>query len=174
MKPPRRGFANPFLLFLYPDVTLVLVFNALVYSEFYAVTATISTLFQKTYPFLSETATGLCFLAIGGGMMVGGVVNGEVLDYEYRRIQRRMIARVEADPESTMRPEDVTKEENFPIELARLRLMPLLFGLYAVACIGYGWCLRAGVSIAGPLILQIISECASDREESEKSSRDHL
>ena len=157
-RPPHRGFANPLLLFLYPDVTLILLFNALVYAEFYAVTATISTLFQTTYPFLSETATGLCFLAIGGGMMFGGVANGELLDFEYRRAKRRILARIAADPECTLSPEDATKDENFPIEHARLRLMPPMFALYCAACIGYGWCLQAKVSIAGPLILQFISE----------------
>ncbi|KAH9858031.1 MFS general substrate transporter [Lenzites betulinus] len=155
-KPPRRAFANPFLLFTYPDVALLLFFNALVYSVFYGVTATISTLFQPIYPFLNETDTGLCFLAIGGGMLVGGVVTGEVLDKEYQRVKRRMIRQVEADPESKIRPEDVTKEEHFPIEYARLRLMPVFFAVYAAACIGYGWCLQAKVNIAGPLILQIV------------------
>ncbi|KAL7285431.1 hypothetical protein ACG7TL_000528 [Trametes sanguinea] len=155
-RPPRRGFANPFVLFTYVDVSLLLFFNALVYAVFYGVTATISTLFQPTYPFLNETDTGLCFLAIGGGMLVGGVVNGKILDHDYQRVKRKLIRQVEADPESKIRPEDVTKEENFPIEYARLRLVPLFFGLYVAACIGYGWCLQAGVNIAGPLILQIV------------------
>lgn len=158
-KPPRRGFANPLRLFTYPDVSLLLFFNALVYSVFYGVTATISTLFQPIYPFLSETDIGLCFLAIGGGMLVGGVVTGEVLDHEYKRIKRDMIRRAEADPEKKIRPEDVTQEAHFPIEYARLRLMPAFFAVYIAACIGYGWCLQAKVNIAGPLILQIISEC---------------
>ncbi|RPD67367.1 MFS general substrate transporter [Lentinus tigrinus ALCF2SS1-7] len=152
----RRGFANPLLLFLYPDVTILLLFNALIYAEFYAVTATISTLFQPTYPFLNETQTGLCFLAIGGGMMVGGIVNGELLDSEYQRVKRKAIRKLEQDPESKVKLEDVTKEANFPIEVARLRLMPVMFAIYVAACIGYGWCLDAGVNIAGPLILQII------------------
>nr|ANC28058.1 major facilitator superfamily [Polyporus umbellatus] len=156
VKPPKRTFANPLLLFLFPDVTLCLFFNALVYSEFYAVTATISTLFQSTYPFLTETDVGLCFLAIGGGMLFGGLVNGKVLDWEYQRVKRNMIQKLERDPENKMRPQDVTKEENFPIEYARLRLMPIVFVVYAAACIGYGWCLQSGVSIAGPLILQIL------------------
>ncbi|KAI0830472.1 MFS general substrate transporter [Trametes gibbosa] len=155
-KPPPRAFSNPFLLFTYPDVTLLLFFNALVYAVFYGVTATISTLFQPTYPFLTETDTGLCFLAIGGGMLVGGVVTGEMLDKEYQRVKRRMIRQATADPETKIRPEDVTKEEHFPIEYARLRLMPVFFALYVAACIGYGWCLQAGVNIAGPLILQIV------------------
>ncbi|CDO75510.1 hypothetical protein BN946_scf184935.g46 [Trametes cinnabarina] len=155
-RPPRRGFANPFVLFTYVDVSLLLFFNALVYSVFYGITATISTLFQPTYPFLNETDTGLCFLAVGGGMLIGGVVNGKILDHDYQRVKRNLIRRVEADPEAKIRPEDVTKDEYFPIEYARLRLMPLLFGIFVAACIGYGWCLQAGVNIAGPLILQIV------------------
>lgn len=39
--------------------------NGIIYSVFYGVTATISTLFEEAYPFLSETDIGLCFLAIG-------------------------------------------------------------------------------------------------------------
>ncbi|KAI0735015.1 MFS general substrate transporter [Earliella scabrosa] len=153
---PRRGFANPLLLFLYPDVTLTLFFNALVYALFYCVTATISTLFQSTYPSLTETEIGLCFLAVGGGMLVGGVVNGEMLDWDYQRVKRKMLRQLERDTEKKISPEDVTKEENFPIEYARLRLTPFMFVAYSAACIGYGWCLQAKVSLAGPLILQVI------------------
>ncbi|KAH9950873.1 major facilitator superfamily domain-containing protein [Amylocystis lapponica] len=140
-RPPPRGFANPLKLFLYPDVTLLLVFNAILYSVFYGVTTSISTLFQQTYPFLNETDIGLCFLAIGGGMLFGGVITGQVLDREYKR---------------RITPEDVTKDEYFPIEQARLRLLPVYFAVFVAVCIGYGWALEKKVSIAGPLILQII------------------
>ncbi|KAI0330910.1 MFS general substrate transporter [Cubamyces sp. BRFM 1775] len=155
-RPPRRAFANPFILFTYLDVSLLLFLNGLIYAVFYGVTATISTLFQPTYPYLTETDIGLCFLAIGGGMSIGGVVTGKIFDREYQRVKRRLLRQIEADPESIIRPEDVTKEEHFPIEYARLRLMPLFFTLYAASCIGYGWCLQARVSIAGPLVLQFI------------------
>lgn len=157
-RPPRRAFANPFILFTYLDVSLLLFLNGLIYAVFYGVTATISTLFQPTYPYLTETDIGLCFLAIGGGMSIGGVVTGKIFDREYQRVKRRLLRQIEADPESTIRPEDVTKDEHFPIEYARLRLMPAFFALYAASCIGYGWCLQARVSIAGPLVLQFISE----------------
>ncbi|KAI0756845.1 MFS general substrate transporter [Daedaleopsis nitida] len=155
-RPPPRGFANPLLLFLYPDVTLTLFYNALVYSLFYCIIASISTLFQRTYPFLTETDTGLCFLAIGGGMLVGGVVNGELLDWDYQRVKLETLRKLEQDPEKKIAPEDVTKEEHFPIELARLRMTPVLFALFIGSCIGYGWCLQARVSIAGPLVLLIV------------------
>ena len=153
----HRGFANPLLLFLYPDVTLLLLFNGVVYSEFYAVTATISTLFQTAYPFLDQTDIGLCFLGIGGGMLVGGIVIGKLLDADYQRSKRKTLRRLEQDPEKNFATDDVTKE-NFPIEYARLRTMPVYFGIFVVATIGYGWCLHANVSLAGPLVLQIISK----------------
>ena len=154
----HRGFANPLLLLLYPDVALVLFFNALVYSEFYAITATISTLFQTTYPFLNETNIGLCFLANGGGMLVGGIVTGKLLDAEYQRIKRRTLQKLEQDTEKLWDEVIVTKDEHFPLEYARLRTMPAYFAIFVVVAIGYGWCLQAKVSLAGPLVLQVISE----------------
>lgn len=157
-KPPRRRFQNPLLLFLRPDVSLLLFFNGILYAVFYGVTASISSLFSDIYPFLSETDIGLCFLAIGGGMLFGSWFTGIFLDKEYRRVKERMEKRCRDDPECKIRIEDVTKDENFPIEYARFRTMPVYFVIYVAACIGYGWCLEAKVNIAGPLILQIISK----------------
>lgn len=42
---------------------------------------------------------------------------------------------------------------------ARLSLMPPLVIVLAAATAGYGWALEKHANIAGPLILQIISEC---------------
>ncbi|KAI0931697.1 hypothetical protein AcV5_004875 [Taiwanofungus camphoratus] len=157
-RPARPRFRNPLVLFLYPDISLLLFFNAIMYAVFYGVTTSISTLFQRTYMYLNETDIGLCFLAIGGGMLIGGVITGRLLDKEYRRVKEEVIRmqEKETDAEKRIRPEDVTKDENFPIERARLRLMPVYFGVFVAACIGYGWCLDKGTNIAGPLILQII------------------
>lgn len=158
-KPPPSNFQNPLRLFLYPDISLLLFYNAILYAVFYGVTASISTLFQSTYSFLNELTVGLCFLAIGGGMLIGGIVNGKILDMEYRRIENRMLrlSENEVDPEKKIHPNDVTNEEHFPIEEARLRLAPLYVAIYVAACIGYGWSLDKGVNIAVPLILQFIS-----------------
>lgn len=157
-RPAPRRFNNPFVLFLYPDITLLLLFNGIVYAVFYGVTTSISTLFKTTYPYLSETEIGLCFLAIGGGMLIGGVFTGRLVDKEYRRAKRQMLAaqEKETDPEKRLSPEDVTKEEHFPIERARLRLMPLYLGIFVAICIGYGWALDKKANIAAPLILQFV------------------
>jgi prepilin signal peptidase PulO-like enzyme (type II secretory pathway) len=157
-KPPKKAFANPLRLFTYPDVMLLLFYNGIFYSVFYGVAATISTLFQTSYPFLSETDIGLCYLAIGGGMLFGSLLTGKFLDRDYQTIKNEMMRKAEADGEKGMRPEDVTKEENFPIERARLRTTPIYLAVFVAATVGYGWCLQKNVNLAVPLILQIISE----------------
>jgi len=155
-KPHKKAFASPLRLLTYPDVLLLLFYNGIVYSVFYGVTATTSTLFQKSYPFLNETDIGLCYLAIGGGMLFGSLLTGKFLDRDYQSIKKQMIRKAEADREKGMRPEDVTKEENFPIEHARLRTTPIYLAVFVSATLGYGWCLQKNVNLAVPLILQII------------------
>ncbi|EMD41894.1 hypothetical protein CERSUDRAFT_102285 [Gelatoporia subvermispora B] len=156
-KAPTRKFRNPLLLFFYPDVSLLLLYNAILYSVFYAVTASISTIFQSVYASLNEIDIGLCFLSIGGGMLLGGVITGKLLDLDYRRIKRGMPEQsTDEDNAEKARSRAVAQEEDFPLEKARLRTMPIYFVIYVASCIGYGWCLDAGVSIAGPLVLLFI------------------
>lgn len=157
-KPPVKPFQNPLRLLTYPDVLLLLFFNGIVCAVTYGITATISVLFSRSYPFLSESDIGLCFLASGGGMIFGSLFTGKLLDRDYRTIKNQMVRRFEElDGEKEMRAEEITNEEHFPIERARLRTMPIYLVLFSVSTIGYGWCLHANVNIAVPLILHIIS-----------------
>ncbi|KAH8099264.1 MFS general substrate transporter [Cristinia sonorae] len=149
-RPPRRPFINPLRLFFYPEVTLLLIFNGVIYAVFYGVTASISTLFQEVYPFLTETDVGLCFLAIGGGLFAGTIVNGRLLDREYKVIREKLLRT------GALSTEDASKDESFPIEYARLRLVPLWLGIFAGCCAGYGWALQQRVSLAVPLLMQIL------------------
>ncbi|KII95690.1 hypothetical protein PLICRDRAFT_96195 [Plicaturopsis crispa FD-325 SS-3] len=154
-KPPRRPFINPFRLFAYPDVSISLLFTGIVYAVNYTITATISTSYASAYPFLSDTALGLCYLATGGGMILGSTLTGKFLDRDYQVIKQRTIRENDArDPEKRLAAVDVTKDVSFPIEVARLRTIPIQLGLFVACAIGWGWCLDKRVSIAGPLILQ--------------------
>ncbi|KAL4241760.1 MFS transporter superfamily protein [Abortiporus biennis] len=157
-RPPHKRFVNPLRLFFYPDVALMLIFNATLYAVFYGVTASISILFKEVYPFLSETDIGLVFLAFGGGMVLGSAASGRVCDWEYRRLKNKLIEEAKRNSHlpGAIRPEDVGKEEYFPIEVARFQSMPYYVAVYITACVGYGWCLQARVNIAGPLILHVI------------------
>lgn len=127
---------NPFVLFTYPDVIVLLAFTGTVYAVTYTITATISSSFSKIYPSLSETALGLCYLPTGAGMILGSTLTGKLLDAEYARIKRRA-------------------GTAFTIEYARLRLMPFYLMLLVVCVVGWGWTLQSGVHIAVPLILGV-------------------
>ncbi|KAJ7615350.1 MFS general substrate transporter [Roridomyces roridus] len=137
-----RKFQNPFRILLHLDIALLLLICAVVYAVFYGVTASISTIFHAAYPHLNETELGLCFLSVGSGMVVGSVLTGRVLDWEYRRMKKRH------DGE-----ED---DESFPIEMARLRLMPALILTFCASCIAYGWCIDRKTSLAAPLIFLVL------------------
>lgn len=151
---PTPPFPNPFLLFQYPDLCLVLAFTGVVYAVNYSITATISSSFQELYPYLSETDTGLVYLSTGGGMIVGSTVTGRLLDWDFGRVKRRFAEEKERRGETV--EGDLARDLSFPIEEARLRMMPAHLVVFIASTIGWGWSLTSGTSIAVPLVLQII------------------
>ncbi|KAF9478846.1 MFS general substrate transporter [Pholiota conissans] len=147
---------NPFRLFLNPDVSLMLAINGIMFTTFYGVLVPLSSLFVTTYPFLTQTTIGVCFMCIGAGTVFGSWSSGRILDMEYRTFRRRaerdFMRRGEGDEGF-----DIAKEENFPLEKARLRLMPYYICAIAALCAGYGWVIEKKVHIAVPLIMQFIA-----------------
>lgn len=154
-KPNKKGSANPFRLLLYPDIALTLAYTGIVYAVNYTVTSTISSSFAVTYPFLSQTMLGICYLSTGLGMIVGSTVTGKLLDREYAHIKQK---RLNADPSSMGEELDGENDIHFPIEYARLRMSPILLVGFVASLIGWGWSIQAKASIAAPLVLQVISK----------------
>lgn len=155
-RPPPKPLANPFKIFLNLDVDAILLSNAIINAVFFGVIASISSLFSEVYPFLNTTDIGLCFLTIGGGSVVGSIVTGKVLDREYRSVKASYEKKLLAQGRTV---ESINiKDEDFPVEVARFRSMPIYLGILAAACIGYGWCLEKAVNLAGPLILLFLGK----------------
>ena len=128
------------------------------YAIFYGVLASLSSLFSEVYPYLNQTEIGLCFLALGGGNSIGTLGVGKLLDREYSRFRAKwLLKRMQTETDDA----EGIDENEFPIERARLRLMPWCLTPFLLCTIGYGWCLQYRVHIAVPLILQFIS--MSDR-----------
>ena len=111
-----KVFRNPFRLFLQPDILLLLGLSAIVTAVFYGLNISISSLFSAAYPFLDETKIGLCYLAIGGGMIFGSSIMGRVLDWEYQTFKKRAETRFTALGLTSV---DITKEDSFPLEQVR-------------------------------------------------------
>ncbi|CAO2648591.1 Nn.00g078580.m01.CDS01 [Neocucurbitaria sp. VM-36] len=128
---------NPFVLFTYPDVIVLLTFTGLVYAVNYTITATISSSFAKIYPDLSETVLGLCYLPVGAGMIIGSTMTGKMLDWEYARIKSKA-------------------GDKFTIEYARLRIMPFYLTLFVICVVAWGWTIQARAHLAVPLILGVV------------------
>jgi hypothetical protein len=87
-------------------------------------------------------------------MIVGSIFTGKLLDWDYQTIKSKMIKEAQANPEKGIAPENVTKEEHFPIEKSRLRTIPVYLVICVACCMGYGWCIEQKVNLALPLILQ--------------------
>ncbi|KIY45796.1 MFS general substrate transporter [Fistulina hepatica ATCC 64428] len=141
----KRQMHNPFRLFLQFDVLVLLLFNGIQFAVFYGVTASLSTIFEDHYPYLDDTTTGLCFLAIGGGMVCGTVTMGRIMDRDYRRVKEKMKRRAEEDG-------SVFDEGAFPFERARIRLVPYITVTYTASAVAYGWCIDKNVNLSAPLI----------------------
>ena len=111
-----KVFRNPFRSYLQPDILLLLTLNAIVFSIFYSINASISSLFSVAYPFLDETKIGLCYLSVGGGMAMASSIMGRALDFEYQTFRKRAETRITALGLTTA---DITKEDFFPLEQVR-------------------------------------------------------
>ncbi|KAK0484531.1 MFS general substrate transporter [Armillaria novae-zelandiae] len=150
-RPLPKPFRNPLRILNNLDIVMVLGVNAVMNSLYYGVTASMSTLFSEAYPSLNQTQIGLCYLAMGGGMLFGSYVLGRVLDHDYGKLRRSVIA--VQGPGNTEKSETGI-DDNFPIEKARLRLVPFSMLIFAACCAGYGWCVQERVNLSGSLLLQ--------------------
>lgn len=103
-----------------------------------------STLFSRIYS-LNETQIGLTFIANGVGSTVGTMVTGKILDIDYRRAK----AKHESEGQEQQTP--------FPLERARLRLIPILAGLQCAAILVFGWTLQYGVHISVPIVSTFVT-----------------
>ncbi|KAL5533921.1 hypothetical protein ACEPAG_381 [Sanghuangporus baumii] len=159
-RPPPRPFPNPFRFFTAPDLMTILFSTAVIYSTFYAVSATISSLFSDKYSFLNETKIGLCYLSIGGGGIIGTASAGRLLDWQYARVKRKYEVSLRSDSEKNRESARISDTmsslsaySDFPIEKACLQTQHIWIILFSVCVIGYGWSLQADTSIAVPLVL---------------------
>ncbi|KAL7938180.1 major facilitator superfamily domain-containing protein [Trichoderma chlorosporum] len=143
----RMRFPNPLgtlLITFDKQMSQILLIAAIIYCNFILVAATLSTLFAEIYNY-NELEVGLCFLPYGLGCCLTVVLQGYVVDWNYRRIAKKL----GVDPSHGRRNEI----GDFPIESARIQpIYPCLLA-GAAAVIGYGWALQAETSVAVPLVL---------------------
>ena len=126
------------------DSFLVLLTNAFARSCLYAITTDASTSFHSIYGY-NDIQVSLIFIPIGVGGIASAIVMGMLIDWNFRRHERRLSL-----PSTKRKAEDLT---NFPIEKARLELgLPLYFAAAGLV-IAYGWLLDTRVNVSRPIII---------------------
>lgn len=122
--------------------------------------AAMSTLLKDRYG-LSETQIGLTFIANGAGSMIGTLVTGKILDIDYRHIQEKHDAQITRSRHAAgpgIRHCE-TSIDGFPLEKARLRLVPIFSVLQCVSILIFGWTVQYHnhVHISVPIVSTFIT-----------------
>ena len=151
-------------IILEKDVGMILLYNALIYTAFYDVTASLPSQFQEIYGF-NELQIGLVgvlqdfgynclflvrlsFIPFGVGCSIASLGFGKLMDMNYKRVAKNAGFKIDIKRGDDMR--------NFPLEKARIQVFigPLYIGIAAVLC--WGWVLERNAPLAAPLVLSFI------------------
>ncbi|KAI1344977.1 major facilitator superfamily domain-containing protein [Xylariaceae sp. FL0016] len=124
-----------------------------------------STLLADRYS-LNETQIGLAFIANGVGSIIGTVTTGRILDVDYRRAKVKHESHLDqADPMPGPGPDSSppNTENRFPIERARLRIIPVFALLQCMAIVVFGWTVQHPnkVHVAVPIASTFITGWAA-------------
>ena len=114
------------------DIALLLSWGALVYTLWSMTTSSTTTVLTYTLPDLTQWQVGLCFLPNGVGCVLGSVCTGRLLDTAFKRSQEQY----QRDHGSATL--DVKTDKNFPLERARLSLMPYFSLIFVISLGLYG------------------------------------
>jgi multidrug resistance protein len=139
----------------------IIVFLAIYYAVWQMSITAMSSLFKSRYG-LKETQIGLTFIANGVGSMIGTLVTGKLLNMDYRRVKAKHEAQsIEADTERGGVKEPATRnlEDDFPLEKARLRLVPIFSLLQCASILVFGWTIEYPdhVHIAVPIVSTFVT-----------------
>ncbi|KAK1986945.1 major facilitator superfamily transporter [Colletotrichum cereale] len=145
---------GPLRILFSRDAAPIMIFLAVYYAVWQMSITAMSSLFRSQYD-LSDMHVGLTFIANGVGSMIGTLVTGKILDADYRRAK----AKYEAADEAENSVLTSTSHQGFPIEKARLRLIPVFSLLQCISIAVFGWTINfpRHVHIAVPIISTFVT-----------------
>ncbi|THY53701.1 MFS general substrate transporter [Aureobasidium pullulans] len=126
------------------DTGLLLLYNSLVYTAFYDVTASMPYLFGMIYNY-NDLQIGLCFIPFGMGCLIAPILGGRALDWNFRRLALK-----HGFPVDKKRATDL---KDFPLEKARIQVTWPLVVVGDAALLCYGWVMHVETNLAAPLVL---------------------
>jgi MFS family permease len=149
----RIDLTGPIRILARKQAVFLLIFLAIHYAVWQMSITAMSTLFSTTYG-LSERQIGLTFIANGAGSMIGTLLTGKILDLDYRRVQAGSKSGSSAQQASNSieNANDTETDSSFPLERARLRLLPIFSLLQSASILVFGWTIRYHIHISVPII----------------------
>jgi MFS family permease len=136
-------------ILVHPDTFLTLYCAASPYAVWYSIQTSIPLIYRDVYGY-NDLTISLCFLSGGAGVILGGLVAGRLMDYNYRKVagrEGRCVDRVKGD--------DL---RGFPIEKARARGAWVMHSVGMAGIVGYGWAVQSQSHVhpSIPLLLQVL------------------
>lgn len=101
----------------------------------------LSSIFTDRYG-LNDTQIGLTFIANGAGSLVGTLITGWILDMDYWRVKaghKGQTHQTETELGAEQSKSQNIPQEKFPLERARLRLVPAFSIAQCVSLLAFGW-----------------------------------
>ncbi|ORY97648.1 putative multidrug transporter [Syncephalastrum racemosum] len=136
---------QPLLYAKEKDILILLIFYSVQYAACYTVTTSMPVLFGELYG-LNDILIGISYFPNGAGCIVGSIVQGKILNKDYRKMRQRF----------SVIPQVTSSDLDMPIEHTRLRTVWVHAAIFNVLLIVYGWCLYVKTHIAIVLILQFV------------------
>lgn len=143
---------GPVRILLSNHAAPIIIFLAVYYAVWQMSITAMSSLFKTRYG-LTEIQIGLTFIANGVGSMVGTLITGKILDKDYRSVKAKYEASLDTERRESM------QEEDFPLEKARLRLVPIFSLVQCLSILLFGWTIQYPhkVHIAVPIVSTFIT-----------------
>jgi len=121
-----------------------------------------SSTFLAVDPSLTEIDLGLCYLSTGGGGILGSLMAGRIVDWDFKRAKKAaLLKRGLRDADAEEKAADTRGEDRYEgiesIERTRLRMSPVYWSLFVAIVVGYGWAANQRVNIACLLVLQFLA-----------------
>jgi multidrug resistance protein len=158
--PPRKRIdvTGPFRVLVSKHAAPIIIFLAIYYAVWQMSITAMATLFKTQYR-LSETDVGLTYIANGVGSMIGTLVTGKILDLDYRRVKEKFDAQSSSDQVTGegLQRRNTEREKHFPLERARLRLVPIFSIAQCLSMLLFGWTINYSVHIAVPIVSTFIT-----------------
>lgn len=147
-----RQLLVPFKIIMKKEVLLVLLPAGFQYTVWTMSLTSLSTVLQEKYHY-SMIHVGICYIPSGFGTVLGSLISGRVLDWNYNR---RL-----ASHKSKYEHLELHEQPTFNIRRVRLELCIFTTASLLSFTIVFGWCLQYRINIAPILISAfIISFCS--------------